>query len=267
MLGKLLKYDIKATGRILLPLFAALLGAALLMGFTFRGAMPSTSFSFYMMGGFDMARTITTILYTVLIVAVVILTFVMIIYRGFYQSLFGNEGYLRLSLPVSTGQTLMSKVLNAAIWLILAAFVSFLSFFLVVMPAVGLSEWARGFGELMNEVSMTSTSTGLAFKVMLFLFVAGLRFILKVFASISLGSAWTAHPGVGALLAFIGISIVESIPSHFLSADLSNFGVMSAASAAEFGRWLVVGSLVSAAVAAIFYAITWYMIDRRVSLQ
>ena len=87
MLSKLLKYELKATGRIFLPLFLALLLFAGINRFTLS---PDE---------FDAPAMISMIMYIIIMVGMFVMTFIMMIQR-FYKNLLSDEGYLMLTLPV-----------------------------------------------------------------------------------------------------------------------------------------------------------------------
>ncbi len=48
--------------------------------------------------------------------------------KNFMNSMFNRQGYLTLTLPVSTHQLLLSKVLSSAMWIFISTFVFFLGF-------------------------------------------------------------------------------------------------------------------------------------------
>ena len=100
MLGKLMKYEIKATGRTLIPLYIALLAFAIINKI-FIGTGLSDKLE-----GFGSIPFILSIFgYGFTMAAVFIVTFFVIIQR-FYKNLLGDEGYLMNTLPVTTLQIL-----------------------------------------------------------------------------------------------------------------------------------------------------------------
>ncbi|MGN1382317.1 MAG: hypothetical protein ACI4W2_05800, partial [Eubacterium sp.] len=202
-------------------------------------------------------------------------TLVMILYTGFYKSLLGTEGYLRFSLPVSTGQQLVSKTINALIWMVLAGVLAILSIIFLTVPAVGYTSIHQGIVQMFNSGFRISPEfTRFAWQVILLAVAGGISFVLKVFMSITVGHEWSAHPVVGALLMYIGVSILETVVANLLPFGSSLTRAMNAISmtttsdAVSAMHSLLWGSLaVTLVMAAIFYAVTWYMLDRRLNLQ
>ncbi len=266
MTAKLLKYDFKSTGRILLPLFGALLAIALLLGISL-GAQGNANHINYT---FNWITQISMILYIVLIAAVGIITLVMLLYQGFYKSTLGSEGYFRLTLPVSIGQHLASKTINAGIWFILASVVGFLSVMFAMLPSFGMADFLDGMRRLAAEFAANDIARReilhYGAQILLLVLGGGVAFILKAFASITVGNEWSAHPLLGGLLAFIVFSILEGILETLIPGDLqfANATYFDNAQMHSF-LWFVLAIVVVEAV--IYYAITWFMLDRRLNLQ
>lgn len=107
MLRKLLNYEFKATGRIFLLFFIAMV------------ALAGINRLFMEFNLFEQRLAIipgiTVGLYVMMIFATFVLTFVVMIQR-FYKNLLGDEGYLMFTLPVSSRQLLWSKAIPAFVW-------------------------------------------------------------------------------------------------------------------------------------------------------
>ena len=89
MLGKLLKYEFKATGRLLTPLYAAILIASFVGGFGLDQLVMT-----------ELASVIFLMVYTGLFIALFVMTLILIIQR-FNHNLLKEEGYLMFTLPVT----------------------------------------------------------------------------------------------------------------------------------------------------------------------
>ena len=95
MLTKLLKYEFRATARVMLPLYLILLATAL-------GANLSTR-------GMGDLGTLLVLAFALAILAVFIMS-VVIMAQRFRQNLLGDEGYLMNTLPVQSWQLVLSKL-------------------------------------------------------------------------------------------------------------------------------------------------------------
>ena len=112
MLGKLLKYDLKANRNLFLLMYGVLLAIALgtrmvigsmvrdLEGYSGLGIMAA-----FLLMSFFMAIVVISVLGYILVI------------RRFYQHLFSGEGYLTFTLPVTASQHFASKVISGMFWL------------------------------------------------------------------------------------------------------------------------------------------------------
>ena len=91
MLGKLLKHEFKATGRVMLPFFGALLVLSVMVWL-------SINVFFFNFGGVSIIGGIVLTLYFMLLASIGIVTLVLLVYR-FYRSFLSDEGYMTFSLP------------------------------------------------------------------------------------------------------------------------------------------------------------------------
>ena len=125
MLGKLLKYEFKSTARTFGILYGVLLLVAILGSFTMGTNINEDSLS--------VITTVLMVTYSVLVGAIIVITFYMIVTR-FYRNLLQEEGYLMHTLPVHEWQQILSKLIVAVIWLILSSIIVILSIIAFSMP-------------------------------------------------------------------------------------------------------------------------------------
>ena len=104
MLGKLIKNEIKHSARYTMAIY----GAAF-------AAMAVTGISLLMDSGW-LGAISCGVLYVVGFAAVVV-TLVSVI-KNFYDTLFGRQGYLTMTLPVKCSTLLISKVIVSFIWIV-----------------------------------------------------------------------------------------------------------------------------------------------------
>ncbi|HHT64815.1 MAG TPA: ABC transporter permease [Clostridiales bacterium] len=127
MLARLMKYEIKSTARLFIPLYAVLLIFALLNRFLnpFETLEAAESFSIQIL-----LRGLSIGAYFFLIIAVFVITLVIIIQR-FYKNLLGDEGYLMFTLPMKPWQHIANKLLTAILWCVFSVTVITGSFFIL----------------------------------------------------------------------------------------------------------------------------------------
>ena len=131
MLGKLLKYEMKASARTLVPLYIGTLVVAAIcsiqVALTF--GQPNNADVWMSVGTFRTSSNVAGFLFLLffgLCVAITVLTIMTVIQR-FNTSLIGNEGYLMFTLPVTHAQLLSSKLIGAMLWSVIGTCVMFLA--------------------------------------------------------------------------------------------------------------------------------------------
>lgn len=127
MLGKLVKYEFRATAIYFLPIYVVLV---LVSGLRYVVSLISQKFSngFSAFSGFSLSA-----IYLLLAFGLAITTFIVIIIR-FYKNLLGTEGYLMFTLPVSVEQNILAKLIPSVVWF----FGSCVLGMLTIAPAMGL---------------------------------------------------------------------------------------------------------------------------------
>ncbi len=271
MLGKLLKYEIKATGRIFLPLYAVLFLFAIITrifnpGAGFNSEFQAGSGAMQITGGIMMAA------YVSIIVAIFVVTVVMMIQR-FYKNLLSDEGYLMFTLPVRPWKHIASKLIVSVLWIVVSGIVTMLS------VAVLVSTWELwkaipdAFAKLIEMINQYFGASGYWFGLeMLLLMLTSLVLgILLIYAAIALGHLFTRHRtlfGLGAFLALntvsqwiiatVGKIIGETYPALFT-------GFTTDLAANHWLLWLGVFSNLVFGTA--YFAITNYVLSKRLNLE
>lgn len=145
MVKKLFKHETVAWLRGMLPMYAILLGVALLgrivQIFEDGSSVP-----------YNIFFTSSVVVYCITIIVCVIMTAIFCITR-FYKNLFTSEGYLSFTLPVTTSNHILTKLLTALLFSLISLAVVFLSFFIFM--------FGDAFTETMKAASYLS---GLVFK-------------------------------------------------------------------------------------------------------
>ena len=109
---KLLKYELAASSKVLVPIYCAVLVIGVLTRFAVANKVDfeSSSFSFY----FEMKGIMEFLCFSLLTAAVCIS--IVILTGRFKKSFFGSDAYLNFSLPVGVSNHLASKLVSCLIW-------------------------------------------------------------------------------------------------------------------------------------------------------
>lgn len=264
-LGALIKYEFKAVGRLMLPLYGAFLAATLLFGIALFSLLDRSGFFGSLIVG------LSGFAYFALAVAVVVFTAIILIQR-YHKSLLGNEGYLYFTLPVSTNAHIANKTISAAIWLTLGVIVGGISILILslfaVTPAELMTEIRSGFMEITDFEGGVKVVL-IILECLIFALVALGEKALKIYAAISVGHQWSKHRLLGAIGAWMGFTIIEAIIAGLLQKIApmdSIFGVnMSPFTCMQVGMFFTF--IVLAITTVIYWFINYRMLDRHLNLQ
>lgn len=210
MLSKLFKHEMKATARLLLPLYLILAVLTIMDRIViyidiFKGV-------FVIIPGF------ITFAYVISIMAILIVSSVIVIFR-FYKNLMTDEGYLMFTLPVKSHQLINSKLLASIIWTF-GSFVGVIVSLLVVFSgSTAFSELPTFWKELSTAFKTEFGSATALFVIefiVLFIF-SMINSILMIYVSIAIGQFFNGHKILGSIAAYIGISTAIQIFSTAVS--------------------------------------------------
>ncbi len=266
MLTKLIRYEMKAFGRIILPLYAATIGMALIMGLGIR-VLDEDVYS-------NILGALIIMIFTTLILVTIVMTGVLCVQR-FYSNLLGNEGYLMFSLPVGTHHLIMAKVIGSLIWTFLGVVAGACTVMAMGMMAIPLSDLMDFFKRVGLNLRLMSFENGWGQVIvwMIIVILAFTDFLMQIYTAISIGHQWTNHRIMGGVLAFFGINTVQSIISRIITQIGKYTGltglIFSQAEEVSMSLWKLQGmTIVSEIVTiAIYGVITWYILDRRINLE
>lgn len=216
MFGKLMKYNMKEVGMVMLPIYLAMAALSVALGITQRYSI--------MRGPRQMAAamvpgTITLILFVVLGVltfAMAIVTLVMIV-RNFRDNLLGNRGYLTNTLPATMEQHVLGKLANGTLWMVFGGAAAFLSGMIVLSMSLTKADWNDFFTSFRETFDGKISLAGFIAQFAVLLVVEGIQIIAKLYLSIALGNLWRGHRGLGAVLIFVAVTIGQNLLTSWLS--------------------------------------------------
>ena len=198
MLGKLLKYEFIATGRIFLPLYAALLIVSFISSFTLQVESA-------------ILTAVSVLLLFLAYFALFIITCFILIQR-FYSNLLRDEGYLMFTLPTTPSALIASKLITAGFWCILSIKVGALAMLIIsrVFVDIGwiISEMFANVPYVLNYVPVFF----IVLLVILFLVYLALV-ILHIYFSLAVGQLppFGRYKILGAIVTYIGFSVLMQI--------------------------------------------------------
>ena len=213
MLSKLLKHEFRATGRTMLPVYAAVVVLAVLANFSIRVIDRSVHTLLTIFCGLIIAA------FVIGIIAAGIMTVVMMIKR-FYTNYLKDEGYLMHTLPVSVHVLVWSKMIVSVVWFAATAVMICLVILLTALIQTGtsLAQFFAGFpswAEIKAFMEQAGIRSGdlwvIGLEMLLAVVVAGLYTCLHFYAAMSLGHMFSKDKILLSIVFFVGISFVLSL--------------------------------------------------------
>jgi len=264
MLGKLMKYEWKATWKFMTLANLMIVIMTILADITVKLDL----FSYDKEDVLQFIALMMMMTYILSMFAMVIGVAIFLIYR-FYTSTYSDQGYLLHTLPVDKHHIIIAKVLVSALWIIVSELVMYLS--IIVLVAANGELFETLSDSMDTIVSMTISETvevkGLAVVMSLIAFLFGLfARLLKVTACISLGQLSANHKILLSVVYYFGIYIVQKIFSGFYFVFIGLFYSKGNYMGDMYFGWesmLLSGILYSV----VFYLITWYVMDRKLNLE
>lgn len=220
MLGKLIKYEFKACGRIFFPLYLGILLFAAI-----NGVHHSVNFKNEAVDGLPMnpsafnTQGVLMLVLVALFVALFVITIILTIQR-FKKNLLDEEGYLMFTLPVRSSSLILSKLLVALIYAIISAIVAALSF--IIMGSIGVDiNVLEFFKAFTHSGFLTEGIEFITYMVVGFLISYSI-FVLTIYLSLSVGQLpqLSKHRVAAGVIVFFIINLIISKIYNFLTNNL-----------------------------------------------
>lgn len=268
MLGKLLKYETKATARVFLPLYAALLVFAVINKIFISINSSSNITNTFM----NISTAISMFLYVFIIIAIFVLTFVVMIQR-FYKNLLTDEGYLMFTLPVKPWLHIISKLMVSIMWDIVSTILTIVSVIILAGNKEMFTGLPQAFNEALSQIYNELNIHGYTFifEVALFILISLITGTLMIYASIAIGQLITKYKLLGAFGAFLLLNTATQI--------IATVGIMITA-ATNPEAWFITlspktmvnmvfggGIVVNLIFASIYFIITNYILSHKLNLE
>lgn len=253
-----MKYEFKATGRVFLPMFGALLIVA-----AFSRLFVSLSFK--------VPSAIGIIVSVIMIIGIFVMTFLLTIQR-FNKNLLGSEGYLMFTLPVSTDSLIFSKLLTAAVWNIASVIIVFTAISIMAMTGFSFREMAEAIQRLLRSTDITDLNFALyVIEVTVSVLVSLLAGILTLYACMALSLLVNKHRGLFAFGAFVVINILLQTAGSILlvAGGVMNFENIFLKMQLEQQIHMVAILMIvlNFVIAGIFYVVTKLMLKYKLNLD
>ena len=277
MLMRLIRHELRATGRTMLPLLGLLVLSALGANFSIRSLNASPQPLLRLLG------SVLPALFAVALVGVVSSALTSSV-RRFHSNLLQDEGYLMMTLPVSVHQHIWCKLLVPAFWFVLTAATAALSVHLTVRDVRTIQQLWRnaqeGYAMFFSDTSLDRffsalTSPGVLWMLGSTVLLGALCLCLQCYAAMAVGHSFSGRKSLysvglfflmGLAIQFVGMGCKEIWQLFGLWQRLmAGPGTMKGAAAMMANLGLVMTAEVL--YAAVFYTVTAIFLKRRLNLD
>ena len=273
MLSKLIKYEIKATKRIMIPAIIALICVSVLNG-VLVGI--STNNILHDSIIYNIFSAVSGSVYMLGIMAILILAAVLSIIR-FYKADLSNEGYLTHTLPINIGKEILSKVIVGTLWVILTGIAIIISMLFVYMFASFFNFSSVDLNYYMDNLHriVTMNNWGDLLIAMLYLFIVILlgcaNKILSVYSAMAIGFSFNKNKILLSFVSYIAISVLTTILTIILgvifASPLYNF-LSNTLSPIAMAHLVFVGLIAFLLILSIIYFfIVKFFFERKLNLE
>lgn len=272
MLGKLIKHEWLSLWKIPTLLIGVLLIASLLCGVTF--ALPMWESDWV---GLPLS---IVALFMVYYMSIIVCSVGITVYMAvrFYKSMFTDEGYLTHTLPATSHQLLLSKVITMSIWNLIGVIGVVVSIFILVGCVCffwmdNFSSLGYEFQSLMHELAQLEELKGIFGMMLTMIFViivSAFSGTMTVVGSISVGQMLRKHRILGAIGAYFGITMIVQIISTIVMFPIM-FQVAMTVDPSDifsvYNTMYLVIALIGVAVSVGLYFLSEYLIRRQLDLE
>ena len=277
MLSKSIKHEFRATARVMLPVFIALLSLSVVTHLTTRFFLNNdTHWALSALGVCMVA------LFFLGVAAVAFSVFALTIVR-FYRSFLSEQGYLTLSLPVSINTHIFSRLLVAVVWYSLSAIAIVAAISVLALGVDGVSSIFGAIGDILRGLAQAWASlTGgqrvmallLGFEMLVSVVASCAASCLLLYAAMAVGHSFNRYKkALSVLFAFLFYHAVQIL--MFLGVFAVTMGDMNIeldldTPTAVLGAGNIFFALiivVELAIAAVFYFITHRFLTKKLNLE
>lgn len=269
MLGKLMKYEFRATSRLMLPLLLLVLGLGCVVNVYDRILQNAARSQFTgILWGLLVAAFIFSLLAAVLCAVILMV-------QRFAKNLMGDEGYLMHTLPAGLNSHIFAKLLVSAVWFVAVIAIDVLAVLIAVRADLFLAEEFAGFLSALWQSMANVFTHGRAWvliEIALLALISLALSCLQFYAPISIGYSFAKHKGLLSVVFFFAIQIAaQTVTPFYWMRVIGSATSLNITTAAQTGalteRILLYTICLELLYAAALYVVTWLMMKKRLNLQ
>ncbi len=276
MLGKMIKHEFKATGRLILPLFLLVIVMTPVLALLNKLASHIGRKS--LAGG--LLSGISMVSFVAMMIGACVAVFIYIMVR-FYKTIATSEAYMTFCLPVNSHHVMLSKLIVATVWQVLTVAIAIGSLYIMFIIN-GIIEPGTVFSHM--ERMLTSSGIeygslfGFLFKIGTMIFISMITSILSWYLAVCLGQIFQEKRVLMSIVMYVGIYMVMQIIymcillpfilSHSSEFTMGEAKAINMQMNAEFpsGLLLAVG-IINIVFAVVFYVVGTQILKKKTNVR
>ena len=273
MLGKLLKHEFHATGRVMWVIYVAMLGLSVMGRLALKGL--------------DMVdvwpQPVRAMMMLVLVAWVLSLVIggvatVVLLVKRFHKNLLTDEGYLMFTLPCSVHHLVIAKIIAAAVWTVATICVIALSM-LIALVGEEILIGVRAMIGFVFYGSFTAldaiNGVTIILEIIILMLLGSAGSCLQFYSAMSIGHGFTSHKVLWSVVVYFIQNIVLQIlsvvlvvtPLSYVGEHLTSPNWLDTISPVQAWHMGVLGiCAMEVIVGAVFYILTVVNLQKRLNL-
>lgn len=275
MLRKLMKHELRATGRVMGPMLALVLATAVGGNISVHKLLETDNSFMNPLG------VLLLTAFVLAIMAACVASFALMIER-FHKNLLRDEGYLMMTLPATVHEHVLSKLLVSLIWFAATAVVMLLAVGILVFDLWIAREVIWEIAAILPELRLGDLKLseivpdllGYGVELIVLMIVTGSCVCLQMYAAMAAGHSFTHHKGLLSVAAFFVFAILWSVIQNGAALLLNlldweglSLWLANLPQAVQMHAMLLGGTALMLIPAAMWYAVTVYFLKNRLNLD
>ena len=273
MLGKLIKYEFKATSRFMILMYGLLIALSGIISISLRFNLDEVFAG--IAEEFQLGSLILGVFMFIIITIFVVLNVTVICGMFFYaikrfkDNLLSDEGYLMHTLPVKTHQHITSKTIVSVIWTIVSFVAVMISSFILFL---GISE-TNIFKELAYILSQIQWGEFYVVEALIILaefaicmVVTLINTYLHIYASMAIGFSSNTHRIAKSIGVYVAITVASNMFETIVISPVLLFviGGVNYMSNPHIILWG--GTIITVITTIVYYYITHHFLNKKLNL-
>jgi len=279
MLGKLIKHEWKSTYKICCVMLIFLAVMTILGCLSFRTQFWSEAFKGNDVNNLtilDYSGILMLVFYVIAIIGVICGSLIYIAVH-FYKGLYSEEGYLTHTLPVSSHEILISRLLVGSCWYIIICIMAILSIVILVYSVMAIAFSVTESGSLLSYIianrdsifasireSYNIESWSYVFWSIPSMIISTVYSIMTILGALTLGQLSGKHKVMMSIVSYFAITVVQSLINNIILLPVMLTASMNNGN--SFG-WNNLTIVLNVVITVVLYFLSYFIITKKLNLE